>query len=152
MRRMHRLSTALSASECAPLFEAAAAVGVRVGWLDLELDYEAAAAPAALEEAAALGAFRSVGVADRRVLAVKPVRGAPVLEDLLREYFSGCRLVLVRGLGGAPRLLNDPQGYRVGFESGEEKVFTAEALARAASKPRLGPLDAARAAVQSAAE
>lgn len=134
MKRMHVLKTALSSTECAPLFEAAAAQKVRVGWLDLACG---AAAPAELEAAAAVGAFRSVGVTDGCVVAVKPVPGATVLKDLLREHFAGCRLVLVRGGTEAPELLAAESGYRVRFEASVEKEFSPEALARALGKPRL---------------
>ena len=60
-----------------------------------------------------------------------------VVEDLVREYFSGCRLVLVRGTLEAPELLKAASGYAVRFVDGTEKSFTAEALAGALRAPRL---------------
>jgi hypothetical protein len=57
--------------------------------------------------AAGLGVLRSVSVSGERTVAVKPLRGAPVLRDLVREHFRGCALVLVRGEVDAPRLLSD---------------------------------------------
>ena len=48
--------------------------------------------------AAALGALRAVAAGGGRVGRVKPLRGAPVLRDLLREHFLGCAVVLVRGV------------------------------------------------------
>ena len=134
MKLIHVLRTSITASDCRPLFKAAAALGVRVGWLDLE---STAAVPPELEEAAAQGAFRAVGVSAARVLTVKPVKGASVLKDLLREHFVGCRLVVIRGDLDAPELLGAPGGYRVRFEDGAEKDFSAEALAKALRKPRL---------------
>jgi hypothetical protein len=134
MKRVHRLETSIPVADCQALFEAAAALDLRIGWLDLESTFTA---PAELEEPAALGVFRAVVVAGNRVLALKPLRGAAVLEDLLREHFSGCCLVLLRGHHGAPRLSRDEDGYRVRFEDGADKQFTAEALARALRQPRL---------------
>ena len=134
MKRTHVLRTALTAPDCRSLFEEAAALGLRVGWLDLS---SAAAVPVELESAAGLGAFRAVGLTAGRVLAVKPVRGAAVLGDLLREHFSGCALVLVRGDVEAPELGAAPEGFRVSFEDGAAKLFSAEGLARALRRPRL---------------
>lgn len=134
MKLIHVLRTSISATECGALFAAAAALDVRVGWLDLE---SGAGAPPELEEAAASGAFRSVGVAGDRVLTVKPMRGPTVLKDLLREHFVGCRLVVTRGHLDAPELLVAPGGYRVRFEDAAEKDYSAEALAKALRKPRL---------------
>jgi hypothetical protein len=81
----------------APLLAAIAAAGLRAGWLELR---QPEAAAASLEAAAALGALRAVAAGGGRSVAVKPLRGEPVLRDLLREHFRGCALVLVRG---APR-------------------------------------------------
>lgn len=134
MKRIHVLRTATAAADCGPLFAAAAALGLRVGWLDLE---STARTPPELEEPAALGAFRAVGVADERVVTVKPVHGAKVLEDLLREHFAGCRLVLIRGELSAPELTVTQSGYRVRFEDEAEQEFSAEALARALRKSQL---------------
>jgi hypothetical protein len=85
----------------ASLVEAARAEGLRVGWLDL-----APPAPAAgdLETAAAAGMLRAVAAGGDRSVVVKPLRGAPVLRDLLREHFRGAALVLVRGEAEAPLL------------------------------------------------
>lgn len=90
-----------------------------------------------LEEAAALGAFRVVGAAGDRVIAVKPVRGAKVLKDLLREYFAGCRLVVIRGELDVPELSVVESGYRVRFEDGTEKDLSAEALAKVLRKRKM---------------
>ena len=77
----------------ASLFAAAAAAGVRIGWLELG----AAEPPAGLEEVTALGAARAVAAGGTRTVMVKPRRGPAVLGDLVREHFAGCSAVLVRG-------------------------------------------------------
>ncbi len=46
--------------------------------------------------------MRAVAVGGGRSVAVKPLRGEPVLRDLLREHFRGCALVLVSLPEGAP--------------------------------------------------
>lgn len=95
-----------------PLIEAARAQGLRVGWL--ELAAPVAPVPESLGAAADLGVLRAVSVGEGRAVAVKPLRGAPVLKDLLREHFQGCALVLVRGeLNDAPALSPDGDGWRV---------------------------------------
>ena len=134
MKLIHILKTKVAAIDCEPLFSAAADLGVRIGWLELD---SAATPPAALEEPAALGAFRAVGVNQGRVVAVKPVRGEAVVKDLLREHFAGCRLVVIRGELEAPALVVTPSGYRIRFEDGGEREFAAEALAKALRGPRL---------------
>ena len=113
----------------APLVEAIAAAGMRWGWLDLA---DRATPPAALESAARLGVLRAVSAVGERVVTAKPVRGAPVLRDLLREHFSGCRVVLVRGEVEAPGLGAAGEGsWRVvGREGDGEVLSTLELVAR----------------------
>jgi hypothetical protein len=95
----------------APLIEAARTLGLRIGWL--ELGGKAHPVPPILEMAAGLGVLRAVEVGDGRTVAVKPLRGAAVLEDLLREHFRGCALVLVQGEVDAPSLEAEGEGWRV---------------------------------------
>jgi hypothetical protein len=90
------------------LVEAARADGLRIGWLELS---EAAPLPGVLASAAGLGVLRAVSVGGGRTVAVKPLRGEPVLKDLLREHFLGCALVLVRGMVDAPRLRRDGESW-----------------------------------------
>jgi len=78
----------------AALIAAARALDLRIGWLDLTAP---SSVPEPLETAAALGVLRAVAAGGHRSVAVKPLKGAPVLRDLLREHFRGCALVLVRG-------------------------------------------------------
>ncbi|HYG62090.1 MAG TPA: hypothetical protein VEL74_05885 [Thermoanaerobaculia bacterium] len=101
MKSPHLLRVEEGPERFAPLIEAARAEGLRVGWLDL-----APPPPMAgdLETAAAAGVLRAVAVGGDRSVVVKPLRGAPVLQDLLREHFRGTALVLVRGELEAPLL------------------------------------------------
>lgn len=94
-----------------PLIEAARAQGMRVGWLDLGAT--PAPVPETLGAAADLGVLRAVAVGEGRAVSVKPLRGAPVLKDLLREYFQGCALVLVRGELDVPALAPENDGWRI---------------------------------------
>ena len=74
--------------------------------------------PKGLEEAATTGVLRAVAVADGRVVSVKPVRGAVVLEDLMREHFRGCLLVLVRGGEDLVRLRADGDCWQLRTPAG----------------------------------
>lgn len=104
MKKPHLLRVEEGAERFAPLVEAARAEGLRVGWLELgpTADAPPAPVPAGLEAAAGLGVLRAVATGGGRAIAVKPLRGEPVLDDLLREHFRGCALVLVRGPVDAP--------------------------------------------------
>lgn len=137
MKSPHLLQVEEGPERFAGLIEAARALGLRVGWLDL-----ATPAPPmeGLEAAASLGVLRAVSVAGGRSVAVKPLRGQPVLRDLLREHFQGCVLVLVRGPVEAPRLSPGAEGgweVRVGEEAAR-RFDTAE-LAAVLRKPRPWP-------------
>lgn len=102
MKVPHLLRVAEPPDRFAALIEAARAESLRVGWL--ELDGPTVPVPDVLESAAGLGALRAVAVGAGRTVSVKPMRGAPVLRDILREHFRGCALVLVRGEVDAPAL------------------------------------------------
>lgn len=111
MKRPVTLAVAAGAAAFGPLFEALAEAGQRAGWLELGA-VDSGSVPR-LDEAADLGVLRAVAVGDGRVRTVKPIRGAAVLEDLLREHFRGCALVLVRGGEGLVRLEPDGDGWRL---------------------------------------
>lgn len=97
-----------------PLIDAARAQGLRIGWLELASAAVTAPVPESLGAAADLGVLRAVAVGEGRAVAVKPLRGAPVLKDLLREHFQGSALVLVRGeLADAPALSAEGDGWRI---------------------------------------
>jgi hypothetical protein len=115
----------------AALFAAVAALGLRVGWLELAAPAEPV--PPRLAAAASLGALRAVAVAESRSVVVKPHRGAAVLKDLLREHFRGCALVLVHASVAAapelPRLASTGEDWRVHPAGESERTYTSERLA-----------------------
>lgn len=119
----------------AALIAAIRAEVLRAGWLDLS-----AAAPEPLPEpleaAARLGVLRAVAVAADRSVSVKPIQGAPVLRDLLREHFRGCALVLVRGAVDAALLRPDGEAWSVTAPGEAARPFTTGALAAALRRPR----------------
>ena len=109
------------------LFEASRSASVRIGWLDLTTAPEP---PAGLATAAAGGALRAVSVVGRQVVSVKAMGGEPVLRDVVREHFTGCRLLLVRGELDAPTLVPNSGAWILRRLDGVEKTFsTAELLA-----------------------
>jgi hypothetical protein len=117
----------------ASLIEAARALGLRIGWLDL--GGAPMPVPEALDTAAGLGVLRAVAVGEGRAVAVKPLRGAPVLKDLLREHFQGCALVLVRGEVEAPSLRIEGDAWIVAPPGAASRQYTAEKLAATLRKP-----------------
>ena len=111
MKRPVVLAAAAGAAAYGPLLEALAEAGERAGWL--ELGATEMTVPAGLGEAAAQGVLRAVAVGAGRVATVKPIRGEAVFDDLLREHFRGCRLVLVRGGEDLPQLEPASDGWRL---------------------------------------
>lgn len=139
MKEPHLLRVAAPAESFAPLAAALAAEGLRLGWLELAA---APPEPLSIELAAALdlGVLRAVAVGPGRSLAAKPLRGAPVLRDLLREHFRGCRLVLVAGRGAPEELpALEPAaggGYRIEPPGEAARTLTPPALATRLRRPR----------------
>lgn len=118
----------------AALVAAARAAGHRVGWLDFHCSPEA---PGELEAAVAAGALRAVAAGSEGTLALKAVRGVPVLRDLLREHFRGCRLVLVAGTVGAPRLEPHGDGWSVVADAAvRRRSLTTDELVKRLSRAR----------------
>jgi hypothetical protein len=138
MKSPHLLRVEDAPARYAPLIEAARALGLRTGWLDLDggLGTGPASIPESLETAAGLGVLRAVSVGEGRTVAVKPLRGAPVLKDLLREHFQGCALVLVRGQIGAPSLRIEGDAWLVTPAGAASRRYTTADLALALRKPR----------------
>jgi hypothetical protein len=146
LRPPHLLRVEEGPERFAPLLTAIAAGGLRAGWLELGAAEPAAAS---LESAAALGARRAVAAGGGRSVALKPLRGEPVLRDLLREHFPGCALVLVRVRGAeppapagvpiaaAPALFPSGDGWRVA-RAGDAAAqqFDTPGLLAALRKPR----------------
>lgn len=132
MKRVHLLRVEGPPADFAPLVAALAEDGGRAGWLELEATTPVAES---LGAAADVGVLRSVAVTGDRTIAVKPLRGRPVLGDLLREHFRGCRVVLVRGEVEAPSV--EPDGDRWVVRTGDrERSFDAPSLAAALRRPR----------------
>jgi len=119
----------------AALFASARETGLRLGWLELA-SAPAVPLPPELERAAALGALRAVAAGGGRSVAVKPVGGAPVVRDLLREHFLGCAVVLVRGLEGWPRLEPEGEEFRLWTAAGRGRRLGAAALVAELARPR----------------
>jgi hypothetical protein len=137
MKRPHLLVVEEGPERFAPLFAAAREIGLRIGWLDLpDPTAPPPSLPADLETAAGLGALRAVSAGDGRSVAVKPLRGAPVLGDLLREHFRGSVLVLVRGAIPAPRLTLEGESWKVAPPGEAARLYTAGDFAAALRRPR----------------
>lgn len=132
MKAPHLLRVEEGPEGFAPLVEAARADGLRIGWLELA---EAAPLPDVLASAAGLGVLRAVSVGGGRTVAVKPLRGEPVLRDLLREHFLGCALVLVRGAVDAPHLRRDGEGWVIDTPEKAGQPLTTEQLAAKLRSP-----------------
>lgn len=133
MKAPHLLRVDDPPERFAPLIEAARTLSLRIGWL--ELGGTAHPVPPVLEAAAALSVLRAVEVGEGRTVAVKPLRGAPVLKDLLREHFRGCALVLVRGEIEAPSLRIEEPAWIVTPPGAASRSYTLEKLAETLRKP-----------------
>lgn len=132
MKAPHLLRVEEEPERFAHLVEAARADGLRVGWLELS---EVAPLPQVLSAGADLGLLRAVSVGGGRTVAVKPLRGAPVLRDVIREHFLGCALVLVRGEVEAPRLRRDGEGWVIDVPETAGQPLTTEQLAAKLRSP-----------------
>ncbi len=134
MKVPHLLRVSEPPDRFSALIEAARAEGLRVGWLELE--GATAPVPEILESAAGLGALRAVAVGAGRTVAVKPLRGAPVLRDLLREHFRGCTLVLVRGEVDAPALRPEGTAWVLDVRGFAGQPFSTAELLNAFRSPK----------------
>ncbi len=137
MRSPHLLRFDGEPQALAPLVEAARKLDLRVGWLDLGTPPEI---HGPLAEAADLGVLRAVAVGSGRAVAIKTLRGAPVLADLLREHFRGCALVILRGATDLPELAHGDAGdeWLVRTGAGERATTTERLVASLRSPKRLG--------------
>jgi hypothetical protein len=140
VKRPHLLRVRADAASFERLAREAGRAGWRLGWLQLG----GASTPDSLGAAVELPTLRAVAVDSRRTVAVKALQGPPVLEDLLREHFLGCRLVLVRG--EAPDLAVEaawlePAGedWRLVHEDAETTLTTVELVRRLARPKPLAP-------------
>jgi len=133
MKMPHVLRVDEAPERFAPLVAACAAAGVRCGWLDLR---PPAGAPADLLAAAGAGALRAVAVGGGRSVAVKALRGEPVMRDLMREHFAGCAVVLVRGEVDGPRLAASGDGWTVAPRGAAARSLSTAELVSALRSPR----------------
>jgi hypothetical protein len=135
MKCPHLLRVTLSPDRFVSLIESARALNLRLGWLDWPGECPV---PSSLEVAADLRVLRAVAVGEGRTVSVKPLRGRPVLKDLLREHFLGCALVLVRGDVDAPALEPDGDFWRLQLPGSSERAsrrLTTAELSEALRKP-----------------
>ena len=126
------LKTGTGAEDFDAVFDAARAAGLRVGWLELRTTVEA---PATLEDASSAGALRAVAVGSGAVVSVKRLKGPPVLKDLLREHFTGCRLVLVSGTVEAPEISPAGDSWLIRWEEGVQRKLSTDELIGDLEKP-----------------
>ncbi len=133
--KQHLLRVERPVVEFEGLIAAARHEGERAGWLELPSE-AAGPLPESLAAAADAGALRAVAAGGGRSLVVKPMRGAPVLRDLLREHFRGCRMVLILGEIDAPLLEPEGEDWIVKASDGSARRWTTEKLISALRKPR----------------
>jgi len=138
VKRQELLGVDEPASAFGALAKAASLAGVRIGWLDL------AGPPQplpSLAEAATSGFRVAVEAGPEFSLTVRRRRGAPVLRDVLRQNFAGCRMVLVRGMGAGPKLAAAPEGWSLKGESRVIHLDTSTFLDRLARHRPFPELD-----------
>ena len=134
MREPHLLAVEEGPERFAGLLAALRAEGLRAGWLDLHGPAEPV--PSSLALTVAAGASRAVAAGGGRTVAVKALRGAPVLRDLLREHFHGCALVLVRGEVAAPHLVLAGDAWELSPPGEAARRYTTAELVAALRRPR----------------
>lgn len=128
------LAVAGEAVDLEPLFAAARERAIRVGWLELDSD---ALPPPSLAGAPLSGAFRVVAIGNLRSIAVKAMKGPPVLRDVLREHFLGADVVLVRGLDLFPQLIREGDAWRLRESAARERRMSLEELLTRLRKPAM---------------
>ncbi|HEV8631768.1 MAG TPA: hypothetical protein VGV61_15740 [Thermoanaerobaculia bacterium] len=134
MRRIHLLRVAEEAHVFGPLLVAAAAAGLRIGWLELQ---SPPPLPEALRAALLAGGDRAVAVAAEWTLSARPRKGPALMRELLRQQFLGCALVLVRGEVEAPLLAPaDDGGWRLAFPAAAERRLTIDQLLAELRQPQ----------------
>jgi hypothetical protein len=121
-------------ADFAPLFDAGAERGVRIGWLELD---SAAVPPPTLSGPPFASAFRAVAVGREATVVVKPRKGAPVLRDLIREHFLGADVVLVKGLDLFPKLRAAGDGWALAESAARERRLSLDELFARLRKPEL---------------
>jgi hypothetical protein len=133
VRRIHLLRVDAEPSAFAPLLSAAAAAGLRIGWLDLRGE---ASPPPSLAAALAAGGDRAVAVGEGCTVVARARRGPALLRELVRQQFLGCVAVLVRGGVEAPRLAPLGEGWVVEVPGGPTRTLDGPSLVAALGEPR----------------
>ena len=134
---LHLLRVEEEARVFGPLLVAAAAGGVRVGWLELR---EPPPPPESLRAVLTAGGTHAVAVAEGWSVAVRARKGPARLGDVLRQQFLGCGLVLARGDVAAPLLQPAEEGgWRVTGAGGGTRRFAIDELLAALRQPRPWP-------------
>lgn len=122
----------------AEIFAAAAARGMRLGWLEWDPGASAQPTPPLLDAAMA-GAARAVRVEALSTTAVVQRRGAAQLGDVVRGHFLGCDAVLILVTGTepieAPLLRASPTGWVVEVGDEEPRSYTTQTLLDAVRRP-----------------
>lgn len=132
MKRIHLLRVEGQAADYVDLIGALRADGRRVGWLDLG----PVQVPTALTLASETGVLRAVAVDEGVTVAVKPRAGRAVMKDLLREYFVGCAVVLVKGSEGLPRLSAENGHWLLEVPGAAHRRLDTDGLVAVLRKPR----------------
>ena len=136
MKRIHllRVDPGSDVKDFRSLIDAVRADGGRVGWLRWRPEERADD-----QGPNTTGLLRHVEIDAAGSVARKSRTGPAVLRDVLREYFRGCRVVLVAGegvgeLAELARLTVSGDGFQV--ESGESvREMSAEDLASRLRRP-----------------
>lgn len=112
--------------------------GLRSGWLQWRPQAEESLEGLSdgLAEAAGLDVLRAVTVTRGHSVAVKPRQGPAVLQDVLRQHFRGCALVLVEGEVPVPHLEWVAEGWQVRDAEGTAWRGSTEQLVKRLRSPR----------------
>ncbi len=127
MKRIHCLRYGGESGALGELIAAADSRSLRVGFLDLEAEE-----PVNLYEAREPSWAKTVWVGKRANLVLKRRRGPWVLKDVLREYFRGFDLVLVKGEVEFPELSAVDGEWCLTFLEKEKRLSTSRLLDRLA--------------------
>lgn len=127
MKRIHCLRYGGESEVLGDLIAAADSRGLRVGYLDLD-----SMEPAKLYEACEPLGAKTVWVGESANLIFKRRRGPGVIKDLLREYFRGFDLVLVKGEVEFPILSAVDGEWRLTFSEKQKRLTTSRLLDRLA--------------------
>jgi len=124
MKRPHLVRVEAPIESFATLIARARSAGLRVGWLAL-------AEPSVPPTVAAIvdgGVSQCVVAGERWTITARTRSGLPVTQDLVRQYFLGCQLVLVSGDIELPTLQPDATGWQLVSADGRRRSFDDDQL------------------------